>query len=507
MKRIGYLFLATSEARLETVALGCFVRAKAAWSPPPCRAKICRSLWCLATVLLPVLLMIAAAAETRPHYGGTLRIMLQAAPNTLEFSPTGTSAEYWDTARMLSLIGDTLVTLDAQDHPQPALALTWQSEPGGRRWQFTIRRAVKFHDGSPASPAAISQILGALHPNWSVRASADSVSIESETPMPSILAELALPRNMLLKRNANGIPTGTGAFLIVEWQPGRLLKLAANEDSWAGRPFVDSVEIELGKPLREQAIALELDRVDIIESSPQANAAHRQGVPSSFSSLPVELLALVFPSRSKAQDPRLREALAFAIDRKPMQAALLKGVGEPAGAILPNWMTGYDAVFSARANLQRARTVLADSRQPALNLNYDPRDPQAQLMAERIALNAREVGITVQVSLSGPEDIRLTRVVLPSPDPAISLSEASRQLELPQPLVPLRADSLDDLYQTEHTLIDGYSVIPLFHIPLATATGANIRNWEPGRLGLWNEPGSSIADVWLADLPNEIGPR
>ena len=56
-------------------------------------------------------------------------------------------------------------------------------------------------------------------------------------------------------------------------------------------------------------------------------------------------------------------------------------------------MTGYSAGFSMQANPQRARTLLADSR-PASNLSYvlsyDPRDPQAQLIAERIALNARE---------------------------------------------------------------------------------------------------------------------
>src|SRR5208283_4779020 len=101
-----------------------------------------------------------------------------------------------------------------------------------------------------------------------------------------------------------------------------------------------------------------------------ANTPQRRSAPSSL--LPVELLALVFSPNSKAQDPRLREALALAIDRKPIQSVLLKGAGEPAASILPNWMTGYTAVFSAQANLQRARTVLADSRQPALNLSYDP---------------------------------------------------------------------------------------------------------------------------------------
>ena len=99
-------------------------------------------------------------------------------------------------------------------------------------------------------------------------------------------------------------------------------------------------------------------------------------------------------------------------------------------------MTGYSAVFSAQADPQRARTVLAGSRQPALNLSFDPGDPQAQLIAERIALDARQVGITVQVSLSGAEDLRLVRATLPSPDPATALVEAARQLGLPQPVFP-----------------------------------------------------------------------
>src|SRR6266849_754403 len=444
----------------------------------------------------------SASAETRPHYGGTLRVMMQSAPNALDLLTNATPADYWGIARTLSLIGDTLVKLDAQSRSQPALAAAWQSDGSARRWQFTLRRGVKFHDGSAASPAAIAQMLGALHPGWNVRASADSVSIESETPMPSLLAELALPRNFLLKRNGNGLPIGTGAFLVAEWQPGKLLKLATYEESWAGRPFVDFVEIEFGKSLRDQAIALELDKTDLIEAAPQvASGSQRHGTSSSSSlSLPVELMALVFSANSKVRDARLREALALAIDRKPIQSVLLKGAGEPAAGILPNWMTGYSAVFSSQANPQRARTLLTGSRQATLNLDYDPRDPQAQLIAERIALNAREVGITVQVSLSGAEDIRLMRVVLPSPDPATSLTEAARQLGLPQPGFPAtRGNALDDLYQAERSLLDGHALIPLFHLPLASAASVRLRDWQPDQFVEWSQAGHSLADVWLAD--------
>ena len=505
MRRIAYLLLA--EIDVNHVGTGALAR--------PSRAKLgsClrpRQLRIAGVVLIAALFlsMIASAlAETRPHYGGTLHVMLQSSPSALDLPPNATPAEYWDLARTLSLIGDTLVRIDTQGRAQPALAVAWQvdASASSMHWQFTLRRGVKFHDGSAATPAAIAQILGALHSGWIVRASADSITIDTSTPMLSLLAELALPRNLLLKRNAKGLPIGTGPFLVADWQPQQLLKLAANEESWEGRPFVDAVEIEFGKPLRDQAIALELGKTDVIEEPPQAASGSQPHNASSLSlslSLPMELLALVFPANSRANDPRLREALALAIDRKPIQSVLLKGAGEPATSILPNWMTGYSAVYSAQANPKEARSLLAGSRQPVANptydLSYDPRDPQAQLIAERIALNAREVGITVQVSLSGTEDIRLVRVVLPSPDPATSLSEAARQLGLPQPAFS-GSDALEDLYQAERVSIEANAVIPLFHLPVATAFSARARDWSLDRTGAWNAAQLSLADFWLRD--------
>ena len=485
-------------ARPNRAKLSPCVRQKYSLHPPTPSQQS----WLVLAILCAIFATTTSAA-TRPHYGGTLRVLMQSSPQSLDFPANPTSVEYWDAARTLSLIGDTLVKLDAQDKPQPALAVAWQSDLSGRICLLTLRRGVKFQDGTVASAAGVAQILAALHPNWQVRAYTDSVSIESEMTEPALLAELALPRNVLLKHNADHLPIGTGPFVVAQWQPGKSLTLAAFEESWAGRPFVDSVQIEFGRSLRDQAIAFELDKADLIESAPQ-NSAQRHGTSLSSLSLPVELLALVFSPASKAQDVHLREALALAIDRKPIQSVLLKGAGEPTASILPNWMTGYSAVFSTQPDPQRASTILAGTRQPALNLSYDASDPQAQLIAERIALNAREAGITVQVSLSGSDDIRLVRAVLPSPDPLTSLSEVERQLGFPQPAPTSHAASLDDLYHAERSLLDGYAIIPLFHLPVASAVGPRVHDWQPDRLGQWVGIGSSLADIWLSDRPREI---
>ncbi|HWZ83542.1 MAG TPA: ABC transporter substrate-binding protein [Terriglobales bacterium] len=440
-------------------------------------------------LLAAVSLLSVAAGETRPRYGGTLRVMLQAPLNSLELSTNGTPSDYWDSVRVQAMLADNLVSIDVAGRPQPELALAWQSDANGRRWSFTVRQGVKFDDGNVASAAVIAQILGERHPEWTVRGAGDSLTVESDSPLASLLAELALPRNAIVKRNSSGLPIGTGALRVADFQPGKFVKLIANEDSWAGRPFVDVVEIELGRSLRDQDIALDLSKADLIEAIPQSPALN-SGSQRVRTSLSVELMALAFPANSKAQDARLREALALVIDRKPIQSVLLKGAAEPTASILPNWMTGYSAVFSTQANVQRAKAVLADSRQPTLTLSYDPRDPQAQLIAERIALNAREAGITLQVSLSGVADVNLTRIVLPSADPATSLREAARALGLQQPLI--QGNSLDDLYSAERGMLDLHTVIPLIHLPVASAAGGRVRHWQPGRAGDW-----SLSDVRL----------
>ena len=431
-------------------------------------------------------LLNTATAATRPRYGGTLRVAMQAAPNTLEVAASDSPVEYWASARIITLLADNLVKLNAAAHVQPGLALGWQCDTSGRRCQFTLRHGMKFHDGSPASATAIAKILGDLHSDWVVRASGDTLTIESDGAIPSLLAELALPRNAIVKRTESGLPIGTGPFRVAEFQPAHRLKLAANEESWAGRPFLDEIDIDLGRSLRDQAIAMELGKTDVIEILPQSGSnGARTGA-----TLSVELMALAFPVNTRAKDSRVRDALALSINRRPIQTVLLHGVGEPTASILPNWMTGYGGVFSTQANLQRATSVLADSRPPALALSYDPRDPQAQLIADRIALNAREANITVQVTLAGTPDVTLIRVVLPSPDPATCLREVARQLGMPAPTV--RSNSVDDLYASERSLLDGHTVIPLFHLPAATAVSTRVRAWDPSPTGEWN-----LSDVWL----------
>lgn len=441
-------------------------------------------------VISSLLTVTLAAAGTRPQYGGTLHVAMRVAPAT--FDPSDNTQPDSFTRRNLTLlIFETLLTIDSAGRVHPALALSCQAAPGNQRWQFRLRRDVKFHDGTPLTAEIAAASLRAANPSWKVFADGDSVVIESEAVDPELPAELALPRNAIARRSPDGKASGTGPFRIVDWQPGKKLTLAAEENYWGGRPFLNAVEIEMGKTYHDQAIALELGRADLVEVAPeQVHRASMDGRHVS-SSEPMELVALLFAREAKTSEEKLlREALALSVERASMRSVLLQGAGQPAAGILPTWMSGYGFVFSAETDLPRARRLREQVRAvPTWTIAYDPSDPVARLLAERVALNARDAGLSLQPAATTSPDIRLVRILLAS-DPWIALAQAGSVIGLPAPKI--NAGSAEDLYSAEQAMLATRRLIPLFHLPATYAAAGSLKNWTPGPDGRWN-----LADAWL----------
>ena len=58
------------------------------------------------------------------------------------------------------------------------------------------------------------------------------------------------------------------SFTLSEWAPGRRAIYTADENAAGGRPFLDTVEIQMARPTRDQSIDLGLDRADVVELGP-----------------------------------------------------------------------------------------------------------------------------------------------------------------------------------------------------------------------------------------------
>jgi peptide/nickel transport system substrate-binding protein len=391
---------------------------------------------------------------------------------------------------------ETLVTMDDRGRLQPTLATSWQAAPGNQRWQFWVRRGVKFHDGSPLTPEAVAAALRVANPDWNVSPAADSVIIEQHVPDSDLPAWLARPRNAITKRGEGGTLIGTGPFHVKDWQPGKKLALAANESYWGGRPYVDAIEIELGKASRDQLLELDLGKADVAEVV--AEQSHRASTEARrvMTSAPVELMALVFTrDRQTAAEGKLREAFALSIDRSSIRSVLLQGSGEPSGGILPNWLSGYGFVFGNGQNLDRARELRSEvPRAPAQTLGYDATDPVAKVIAERIVLNARDAGISLQTTNSATSDLRLVRLPLPSLNPRVALVAIAASAGLAAPKFP--GNSAEDLFQAESEILRTQRIIPLFQLPVSYALSPAVKDWDQDRDG-----SEHLEDVWMGNKP------
>ncbi len=174
-----------------------------------------------------------ALAQGTPKKGGTLRMGMEGGsasdsldPRTYADSiPISYSLMFWN----------QLVEIDAKGNATPELAESWESKPGAAEWTFNIRKGITFgsgkaldaddviysinlHRGDTKSPAK-----GILEPITDIKKlSANQIQINMKTgnaDLPFVLSDYHL---MIVPNGTTDFsrPDGTGAYTLVEWQPG-----------------------------------------------------------------------------------------------------------------------------------------------------------------------------------------------------------------------------------------------------------------------------------------------
>ncbi|MGB9436265.1 MAG: ABC transporter substrate-binding protein, partial [Candidatus Acidiferrum sp.] len=288
------------------------------------------------------------------------------------------------------------------------------------------------------------------------------------------------------------------------------LKFLANGDSWAGRPFLDSIEVTLGDPALRQILNLQVGRADIIDIPPDLVRKARQDNLRVWSSPPATLLALRFDdAQSAGSDPHLREALDLALDRDTMANVLLQRQALPATALLPQWLSGYAFLFGIPMNLERAKQIrsglpanVAGGADP-IHLRVDAAGDLMKLLGERVAVNARQANIFIQ-PLSHPLTSS-ANVASSSPAAGLhlfawhydSLSPRAALLALARYLhsesgVESPPDTPEKLYAEESRVLEERQVLPLLLLPDYVGIAPAVRNWTAAPSGEWR-----LADVWL----------
>jgi peptide/nickel transport system substrate-binding protein len=498
-----------------------------------------RSFAAISAALLLLCPAKSAFAAKRPRYGGTLRVELHATSISLDprqWKPGSLATA--ENEKLAALLYDRLISLDEFGRFHPALATEWSHDASGKIWQFKLRTGVKFSDGSALTPSdVLASLQNELPPGTQIATSESGMVIRSTHPNSDLLLQLATGNSFIYRAESKGVLLGTGPFYVSEMSPApgteslapakpARLRFRANEETWSGRPFLNSIEVTLGVPQLRQLLDLQLGKADLVEVAPDLVRKARQENLRIWSSSPNTLLALRFDDKQPAPgDARLRQALSLSLERETMANVLLQRQAEPAASLLPQWLSGYAFLFDNPADLQLAKEMrltlpanFAAGKDP-LRMRLDASGDLIKLLGERVAVNARQANIMVQLLPHAPElaEGGPTSTNAPSPDlhliawhyetisPNRELEALVSQLHLQENAEGAHAGSeagqsydqpYDRLYERERHFIEDRRILPLVILPEYAGLGVNVRNWLPASWGEWR-----LADVWLE--PNE----
>jgi len=324
--------------------------------------------------------------------------------------------------QVLENVYDTLVEPDDNLEMVPALAESWEISDDLLTWTFNLREGVTFHDGSDftADDVVYSYrriIDEALNPSWRFGAVTDiqaaddyTVVITVGSPSPNLLANLGGYKGLAIVNEPNIAsgdvvtnPVGTGPFMMEKNVSRSYIKLAANPDYWGGAPALDGVEFRFISDGSTALTALrngEIHWTDSIQPQDVAGLASEDGIVlGKLGSSDYWYLAMN-QARAPWNDVRVRQAVAYAVNREDITTAAMLGnatVNQLAIPLSSSWATDYSPFTT---DLVKAKALMAEAgvSSATMNLMVSSDYPETVAAAQVISAQLAEIGITVEIT-------------------------------------------------------------------------------------------------------------
>ena len=333
--------------------------------------------------------------------GGVYRRPLATDPVTLD--PARPNDIYGRT--IANQLFDGLVQFDGVLGIKPAIAETWTASRDGLVWTFTLKKGVKFHHGrevtaedfiysftriiDPKTKSAgaplFMKIKGAREFAEGHSTSVEGLTApdrytlrisltESQAPFVLSLAvgfAKVVPREVVEKlgEDFGRQPTGTGPFKFVEWVQGKHITLAANTDYFEGRPRLDRLEYRIFTGEALEGMFEEMERGNLEDSGIPARQRLKVLNGHKYNFVRRPILGIAFLGINTAEkpldNPRLRQAINYAIDRRIIVREIYQDQYLPGVGILPPGTYGYDPkLLGYPYDPKKAARLLADAGYP-----------------------------------------------------------------------------------------------------------------------------------------------
>ncbi len=378
----------------------------------------------------PAATQAAPAQQAAPAPStATFRIAIGVDPDTLD--PAGQTTT--TVQNIVDYMVETLVAMDESGKIVPQLAEKWEGSADGKTYTFTLRKGVKFHDGTDFNADAVKTAWERiLNPNLQVplRAPFDKNLVDTITAVDPSTLKVQLktsfaPFVAMLAQSPLGIispdtakkfpekyneePVGTGPYKFKERRKGESLTLDRFDGYWGKKPYYGSVQFRVVPegPTRESLIlANQVEMIILppvsdlpaLKSNPNVNVLLAQSNRTIYVAMDLTL-----PGGTPLGDKKIRQALNYAVDKEGIIKSILFGAASPMDAPCAPAEFGYAKQGMYAYDPNKAKQLLQDAGKPTLNLKFlypTGRYVQDAQAAQAIAGNLRDVGITTDAVTS-----------------------------------------------------------------------------------------------------------
>lgn len=376
----------------------------------------------LASVAALTLSTLPAVADSHVTPEGTLKISVNITPQVLNPMLVRTNPEYM----IAEMLYSGLTTLGRDMTAQPDLAVEWSANETATEWTFTLRDDALFSNGQPVTPddvvASFEKLLDPetaapgrrnLGPIAGVTAGDGVVTITTSAPFADLPVALTYPTAKILPASVIAedfeslaqTPVGSGPFTMVEFNADQSAIFAGRDDYFIeGQPYLDRVEIITFPDTAGSTAALLAGEVDMMMDVPPTDyerIAAADGI-DGMRTPSGRFLDVVMDTQVEPwSDPRVRQALAMAVDREAMVELVAEGYGTIGTDSPVNSAYAYFAEGPTKSyDPEGAKALLAEAGYPdgiQVELVASERPNYRSAMAVVLREMARPAGFDISV--------------------------------------------------------------------------------------------------------------
>lgn len=318
---------------------------------------------------------------------------------------------------------DSLVDYPADSlEPQPSLATSWELADDGLSLTLQLRDDVRFHDGRPFTSEDVAfSIRTWADPAWAVQlqrtaaavtdidtSDPHEVTLGFEHPLSNVfdlLDMVPIIDEESFDQLADGEAyVGTGPFVFESWTPSSEIVLSRNDDYWAEEPELEGIDISIVGDPQSQVSQLRSGQLDLITgaSSRDLSSLESGGDAdvTSFTGAERNVYVGADLLNPQLEDPRLRKAIAFALDRDRILDEVYQGAGFAASLPWPEYSPAYDEQANATyfRDLDRARSLVDEVGDVGtVPLAYPAGVANYEATAQIVQADLEEVGIRTEL--------------------------------------------------------------------------------------------------------------